>query len=330
MSAPVAEVSAVRPEDSQERARAHVAALKASGLDTRELTRAVAGFLFSECGEIPTANLIYSLTRQGSMTTVNNELKRFWADIRGRTGVRITNESVPQAVLELFSEVAGKVWEQASARARDSAEASVALARSAIEAERADLNARDREREGRLSALETELAARTADFQGSILVADGLRAREASLEAELESLRVELARGQERTAQLELRARNDAASWQLRYDEAREAARRFESEAAERERSAAAHLRSLMQELDRARQAEKSALVRERALRQQLERQAEASTKLAAEFARKSSQLSDSVDRLTMEVERFKKRAKTPAKSGARARKARASGEGRQ
>lgn len=85
--------------------------------DTRELTRAVANLLFQE-GERPTASRVLQLTRRGSMVTLNDEMAKWWDELRAKLDVRLVNPNIPAALLEKQGNLLGEIWDMAMSQAR--------------------------------------------------------------------------------------------------------------------------------------------------------------------------------------------------------------------
>lgn len=156
--------------------------------DNRQLTREVATLLF-RLGERPTANRVLQLTRRGSMNTVNDEVNKWWDDVRSRLSSRLINPKVPAALLEKQGELIGAMWDTAIAEAQEE-----------LEADRAEL-------EGQV--VEANIARAGAESQAR---EQGELARE--LQARLEEVQQALA--SERTAREAAGA--DAAQWRERAE----------------------------------------------------------------------------------------------------------------
>jgi hypothetical protein len=92
--------------------------IRASTTDTRELVRAMATYLFLECGIHPSANKILSLTKQGSMNTITDELANWWDSLRERMRPTIAAPDVPEALRDTLAEFGAQFWIAASADAK--------------------------------------------------------------------------------------------------------------------------------------------------------------------------------------------------------------------
>lgn len=164
-----------KPEKTSVKLIKRVAELSQRIEGNRELTREVANLLF-HAGEKPTANRVLQLTRRGSMVTVNDEMNKWWDELRTKLDVRLVNPNVPAPLLEKQADVVGQMWDLAMAAAqsemqayRDEADMKVAAAlesqataeafASEARAEADKANARREETERSLAA---ERAVRTA------------------------------------------------------------------------------------------------------------------------------------------------------------------------
>ena len=137
----------------------------------RNQLRALLATLFFNYGERPGANrLIALLSQEGrspSTSTAQDEINKFWEQIRQNAQVRLHRPDLPENLLELFADVAGKVWE-----------ASIAHAGQTFESHRLDAGEQVAQARAALAALEQERdAARAAadEAAGALARAESLR-----------------------------------------------------------------------------------------------------------------------------------------------------------
>lgn len=81
--------------------------------DTQDLYREVCVMLFFRHGVAPTANKLYQLVRKGSMSAPTEALRKFWADLREKSRVRIEQPDLPEALKSATGEMAAALWKQA-------------------------------------------------------------------------------------------------------------------------------------------------------------------------------------------------------------------------
>ncbi len=80
-------------------------------LTTREeKTREAASFLFFTHGIYPSAGTVHKYTGHGSLTDVNHDLQRFWADLRNVGKVKLTMPQLPSRILEQFEAALQDTW----------------------------------------------------------------------------------------------------------------------------------------------------------------------------------------------------------------------------
>lgn len=182
-----------------------VEALKARAQDNRQLFRETAALLFFRHGIMPSTQKILQLVKRGSTTTINDELKRFWEDIRKKTELKLTHPELPEAVTRGFADSLASLW----VLAQEQAQASLAAYRQ--EADRRASEAERQRDDAYMRAARSEKAAGEANERreavemdlGSKLSAEkeARRAAESSAEewrreAEARAIDLERARGE--------------------------------------------------------------------------------------------------------------------------------------
>lgn len=87
----------------------------------REQMAALLGVMFFKFGERVGANRLASLLaengRSPSTSTAQDEINKFWAKVRENSAIKINRPDLPPVLLDLFSTMAGTVWEQSVAEA---------------------------------------------------------------------------------------------------------------------------------------------------------------------------------------------------------------------
>jgi len=83
--------------------------------DTQALYREVCVLLFFRHGIAPTANKLYQLVRNGSMSAPTEALRAFWVDLREKSRVRIENPDLPESLKTAAGELVATLWQQAQA-----------------------------------------------------------------------------------------------------------------------------------------------------------------------------------------------------------------------
>lgn len=243
--------------------------------DNRQLTREVAMLLFQR-GERPTANRVLQLTHRGSMVTVNDEMNKWWGDLREKFSTRLEHPTVPADLLEKQAEVIGSLWDQAMSTARaelddarEAAEEKVATALAAQtaaetaatvakgEAEKADARREETER-----ALAGERAARAAAENEIERWRQAAEAKSLELErvqadftAKLDALREDLGRSERQFDEARKRSLVELDAHRQRIAQLQDALRTAEIAAArleESQRNLKADLQTTSERLERA------------------------------------------------------------------------------
>lgn len=210
--------------------RTEVARLSEQFKKRADLTRETASLLFLRYGIYPSAAVVHSYTRYGSLTDISTDLKAFWQNLRDRVGVQIPGAELPQELLQKVGDALNDIWSLALRQANETfeqqrAEAEAAVAQSQrmlevshTEAARVRLEAtgrieqankeRDRAEERRSDAEQQLAVEREAREQAVQKIAEAetramqeRMAREASekrFAAELEAMRLTLLKESER------------------------------------------------------------------------------------------------------------------------------------
>lgn len=163
--------------NEQEHLQGDVDALRKRISDTRQLYREVCGVMFFKYALTPTANKLYQLVRKGSMGVPNEELAKFWADLREKSRVRIEHPDLPEALKQAAADAVQVVWQQAT----ELAEAQWEEARRSSEAAMASIAAERDQMQIRLDAAQ----ARSQELERQVAEAD-MHRRTATLELEAE------------------------------------------------------------------------------------------------------------------------------------------------
>jgi DNA repair exonuclease SbcCD ATPase subunit len=179
----------------------------------REQMAALLNVMFFKFGEKPGANRLAALLaengRSPSTSTAQDEINKFWNRIREQAAVKIDRPDVPQSLLDMFSEMAGKVWTSSMAEAATN-----------FDAQRQELEAQLRVALGEAAALReqlssarsaTEEALRTGQavmeqhdalivkFAKEVASREAAEGRVAKLEGQLDAVRQEQAAESQRT-----------------------------------------------------------------------------------------------------------------------------------
>lgn len=86
---------------------------------TKDLYREACVLLFFRHGITPTANKLYGLVRKGSMSAPAHALDAFWRDLREKSRVRIESPDIPEGLRESAGEMVSALWRQAQVDAAD-------------------------------------------------------------------------------------------------------------------------------------------------------------------------------------------------------------------
>jgi hypothetical protein len=191
----------------------------------REQMAALLGVLFFKFGERVGANRLASLLaengRSPSTSTAQDEINKFWAKVQENAAIKLNRPDLPPFLLEIFSNMAGSVWEQSMAQAeahfvthRQEVAAQIAAAEKATAAAREQLTTtragteqalqrlqvsnESREQLGQQLAAETarlvEAHAQIGELAHKLAEVERIRATEAGqLQSTLEGLKNDLA-----------------------------------------------------------------------------------------------------------------------------------------
>lgn len=176
--------------EKEDRIRADVARIRIeypAAHGYRDQLRALLTTLFFNYGERPGAGrLVALLSQEGrspSTSTAQDEINKFWEQLRQNAKVRLHRPDLPDALLELFADVAGQVWHasighagEAFQRQRQNAEEQVAQARASLVGLAQERDA------AHTAALDAQAAAERAEAQRNA-AAEQLAAERARLHA---------------------------------------------------------------------------------------------------------------------------------------------------
>ena len=89
--------------------------------DSRALSNTVATLLW-QYDEKPIAHKVLQYAQKGSMSTINDELNKWWDALRERDMVRLENPKAPQSLVGLAGKFVGSAWELAMTEANSTLE----------------------------------------------------------------------------------------------------------------------------------------------------------------------------------------------------------------
>lgn len=110
------------PPDTDAEIRKAVADLATKYVGRADLSRETAGLLFFRYGIYPSAGLVHSYTRHGSMTDIAKDVQAFWQGIRETAGTKLNASTALPTIPESFVTQAGGLLEQMWLAASKSAE----------------------------------------------------------------------------------------------------------------------------------------------------------------------------------------------------------------
>jgi hypothetical protein len=87
--------------------------LKAEPLSTLDLYIGACHILFFAHGVMPTSAKLYQLIGKGSMTTVTEAVKRFWAQVRDKGRIVLEDRGLPAELQSFAGSVMGELWKRA-------------------------------------------------------------------------------------------------------------------------------------------------------------------------------------------------------------------------
>lgn len=162
---------------------AEISRLRGASQDTKSLYREVAAALFFKFGITPTANRLYQLVGKGSMTTAAAVLTQFWNDLRERSRLQLEHPGIPDALRSGAGDLIGQIWSAAVREARSEYEP----LRSELEAATGEARQTASQTSERAESLRLELARandRISDLQSRLVERDAdLARKEAEVEA---------------------------------------------------------------------------------------------------------------------------------------------------
>ena len=87
--------------------------MKEAGKPRREVSLAVCKLMFYEMNIQPASSSVYKITRFGSMTDIQADIRFFWNQLREASQVTVNVAGVPEEVTALFSSQMLSMWEMA-------------------------------------------------------------------------------------------------------------------------------------------------------------------------------------------------------------------------
>lgn len=188
---------------------AEASRLQAVHSDSRSLANAIATLLW-QFGEKPSAHSVLQHAGQGSMATINDELKKWWDALRERDMTRISNPNVPEELNELAGRLLGSMWDESMKQAnasldalREKTLAEVEVAREAAELAQAEAVRQQQwaqEANKRREAVEQSLAVERAAKDSALESAEAWRQKTEEANLAIERLRAEHGKEIERMA----------------------------------------------------------------------------------------------------------------------------------
>lgn len=292
-------------DDIRARIRADVDVLKRTHSDRKSLSIATAGLLLDKYGVIPSCAMVREFTQSGSMTSINNDLKEFFARIQEKLSLSIDAPSIPDELKKSFSSMAAEFWNVAT---------QAALAE--FESERTQCEASVLQAQQRVHEVGVENARLLSEVQDM-----KARVEQHNEAKELAERSLASARSEFEAKKAHFEEKTDSLSHQLRESEKsrKEAEERFlaelEEERSQRERSKEyleGQNRHAMMQIEEARQqsvalkedlrqARTDAALKDNLLRQQinaLQDRLSSAQSLSAELEAKASAISEERDRL--------------------------------
>lgn len=168
--------------------------------------------------------MVLGYTQQGSLTDINKDLREFWQEVRDKARVQIDAPSLPQELLQGFSDGLAAMWEMAVTKAQGELEE--LRQEVAQEAVRAQREAMESDRLRRVA--EDEMQAMEEEMRNERERREVAEKQVGAQAAEIEGLQASLAKWQQQ-AEAEAKARQEAE---------RQFSRDLEAERAERQREA--------------------------------------------------------------------------------------------
>lgn len=87
--------------------------LKDAGKPRREVTLAICKTMFYELNTQPASSSVYKITRFGSMTDIQADIRFFWNQLREASQMTVNVAGVPEEVTALFSNQMLEMWDKA-------------------------------------------------------------------------------------------------------------------------------------------------------------------------------------------------------------------------
>lgn len=163
----------MRDQDRQT-IREEIDALRKNGARRQELSLHACKRLFFDFEIRPSMATVRDLTQTGSASDIPKDIELFWQRIRSTSKVRVGTGAIPPALEERAGELLGALFEEA-----------LTLARDALQTERAEFEAGQREAEHKIREAEARRAAADEMFQRSEARTEAAYVRVSELESQL-------------------------------------------------------------------------------------------------------------------------------------------------
>ncbi|MDF3833197.1 DNA-binding protein [Cupriavidus basilensis] len=243
--------------DAEQQLQAEIDTLRLRIANTQDLYVQACHVMFFRFGVTPTATRLYQLVRKGSMTTVSEAVRQFWAQLREKSRILVDHAGLPDDIRGYAGEILAELWHRAVTSAETNAARLKDEAEQALVVMQGVLTATQRERDN--ARLEVEAANGRRDEE-----ARNARALEQQLSAagaQIALLERELQSGRSQTADAQAALAGAQRDFSAELEKLREDARIVEERMAGTERRVLLEVdrhrtqtAALQKELDNARQ----------------------------------------------------------------------------
>lgn len=183
--------------------------MKEAGKPRREVSLAVCKLMFYEMNIQPASSSVYKITRFGSMTDIQADIRFFWNQLREASQVTVNVAGVPEEVTALFSSQMLSMWEMAmnsATRTYEQERAEVLVQLEHTKIRNTELNEEREAAEATIKSLqqaklqlENDLNQQAIDFNNS---RSALEAENASLRETVADLKMSVAQKDDTIAQI--------------------------------------------------------------------------------------------------------------------------------
>lgn len=183
--------------------------MKEAGKPRREVSLAVCKLMFYEMNIQPASSSVYKITRFGSMTDIQADIRFFWNQLREASQVTVNVAGVPDEVTALFSSQMLSMWEMAmnsATRTYEQERAEVLVQLEHTKIRNTELNEECEAAEATIKSLqqaklqlENDLNQQAIDFNNS---RSALEAENASLRETVADLKMSVAQKDDTIAQI--------------------------------------------------------------------------------------------------------------------------------